>query len=374
MKNILHLIDTTGPGGAETVFIDLIRSLDPKQYRSVVLITGPGWVKETLESHGITPYVFPAKGSFNLAYLQHILSLIKKHDIDLIQSHLMGACVYGGIAGWLARKPVFGTLHGFVDVKSGERFLRLKYFLVNRLLRNVVMVSHRLKCHFADTGMLTEEKLKVIYNGVDTQCFVPMDTNANTRVNAKMSALRQELGLDPEQIIVGSVGNIREPKGYDHLLRAAALLKDKTVHFVIAGQGKGRLLDDLLALRSSLGLEDRVHFLGFRADTDAILQQIDIFLLSSTTEGFSIATIEAMAAGCPVIATRSGGPEEIIQPDENGVLVPAADPEAIAAAVSRLADLQNEALREDLAKAGRATVEQRFSLRAMVKAYEELYS
>ena len=104
MKTILHTIDTTGPGGAETVFIDLATRLPKDKYRSVVVIRGKGWVYEELGRRGVNPILLDAKGSFNLRYLLGLRKIIKEEGVDIIQSHLLGANVYCSLAGLLTGK------------------------------------------------------------------------------------------------------------------------------------------------------------------------------------------------------------------------------------------------------------------------------
>jgi glycosyltransferase involved in cell wall biosynthesis len=146
--------------------------------------------------------------------------------------------------------------------------------------------------------------------------------------------------------------------------------KDRRFKIVIAGHGAGGLHERLLELRARLGLEAQVFFLGFRADVAALLRNLDIFVLSSTTEGLSISTIEAMACGLPVVVTRSGGPEEIVRDNDNGLLVDVGSPDQIAAAIERIAG--DAALRQVLsANASRAAV--RFGETAMIADYEALY-
>ena len=98
MKTILHIIDTTGPGGAETVFIDLATRLPKDKYHSIVVIRGKGWVYEELCRRGVQPILLDAKGSFNWRYLLNLIKLIRSNRVDLIQSHLLGASVYCSMA------------------------------------------------------------------------------------------------------------------------------------------------------------------------------------------------------------------------------------------------------------------------------------
>jgi glycosyltransferase involved in cell wall biosynthesis len=123
--------------------------------------------------------------------------------------------------------------------------------------------------------------------------------------------------------------------------------------------------------RTNLGLEGRVHFLGYVDDPAEYLRNLDVFVLSSSTEGFSIATIQAMATGIPVVATRCGGPEEILSADEYGLLVPAADADALASALIALIDSPEK--RRTFATAGRGLARKRFDMAHMLSEYQALY-
>ncbi len=137
-----------------------------------------------------------------------------------------------------------------------------------------------------------------IPNGVDTKIFRP----------ERNRSIRAELGISDDTALIGAIGNIRKPKAYDVLLRAARALADgsRRFHLVIAGDRANTLGRDLEVLKRNLGLDGQVTFLGLREDVPRVLNNLDVFVLSSHTEGFSIACIEAMACGIPVVATRSG--------------------------------------------------------------------
>jgi glycosyltransferase involved in cell wall biosynthesis len=365
MKTILHTIDTTGPGGAETVFIELATRLPADKFRAVVVIRGKGWVYDELLRRGVQPILLPAKGSFNWRYLSRLAGLVRQQQVDLIQSHLLGANVYSSLAGLLTRKPVIATFHGTVDIGKNERFKGLKFGVINRGADSIVAVSNSLRADLVNTTPLKREKTRVIYNGINVADFHLPRSNV----------LRRQFGWAEDHIVVGSLGNIRSAKGYDVLLKAAAYLKSgqHRFRFVIAGQGvSGGLYDELLGMREGLGLVEHVHFIGFHDNPAEFLSALDLFLLPSTSEGFSLATIQAMAAGLPVVATRSGGPEEIITHGENGWLVDAGDHVAIADALERLAT--DHDLCGSLAAEGRKHARDTFGIGTMLAAYEEIYA
>jgi glycosyltransferase involved in cell wall biosynthesis len=181
------------------------------------------------------------------------------------------------------------------------------------------------------------------------------------------------LHLAPTTPLLGAIGNVRASKGYHVLLQAFATVRATIpeARLVIAGQYHGSLGDHLLELRARLGLDDAVTFLGFRDDVREILEAIDVFVLSSLDEGFSLATVQAMASAVPVVATRSGGPEEIIGDSKAAVLVEPGDATSLARAVIELLTDREQA--RALGAAARRRVEGRYSLERMLDAYEELY-
>ena len=208
--------------------------------------------------------------------------------------------------------------------RHSDPLASLRSGIVRKGSSKVVFVSEHLKDHLGSRLRLAESQCAMIPNGVDIEVFHPR----------RDRSLRSELALADDVILVGAIGNVRAPKAYDVLLRAARILLDRSqrFHFIIAGDFANDLGRELIELCRRLGIEQQLSFLGLRTDVARILNNLDAFVLSSRTEGFSIACIEAMACGIPVIATRSGGPEEILE-DGAGILVPTDDPEAIARAV-----------------------------------------
>lgn len=363
MKTVLHVIDTTGPGGAETVFIQLADRLRAHGYRSVVLIRGPGWVRDELQRRGLTPLIIEAKGAFNWRFLRELVGVIRRERIDVIQSHLLGSNVYCALAGLLTRRPVIATFHGMVDVAPDERLRWLKFRLMNWGVRRFVAVSGGLRDAIRGEGLLNFAKTEVIYNGIDVARYG----------RSERRDLRRRLGLSDTATLVGSLGNVRPAKAYDVLIRAArgVVALHPEVHFVIAGDIRASLMAELEQLMIDEGVVGHVHFLGYMNDSAEFLAQMDLFLLSSTSEGFSISTIEALATGLPAVVTRCGGPEEIVTADVDGLMVAPGDPAALSEGL--LALLGDNGRAERLAQAGRQRVRERFDVEAMLARYIALY-
>jgi glycosyltransferase involved in cell wall biosynthesis len=173
---------------------------------------------------------------------------------------------------------------------------------------------------------------------------------------------------------VVAIGNIRPAKDYATLIRAIGILRDRgmSLRMRIAGQPDQQgLYEELNALTSALGLDAMVSFLGFVADPTALLAESDLFVLSSKAEGFSLAIVEAMLAGTPIVATASGGPESIIRSGVTGILTAVGSPDALADSMATLLRDPREADR--LAIAAQLDATQRFTIDGAVDAYVQLY-
>jgi glycosyltransferase involved in cell wall biosynthesis len=306
---------------------------------------------------------YEAKGSMNLTYLRRLIALIRRERVTLIQSHLLGSNVYCAIAGWLTRTPVVGTFHGMVDVSPQERLRGLKRIVMSLGIDCCVLVSESLRAAIAEAGLLSTHKTRVIHNGVDIQKYA----------HPAPGRLRDQLGLPRDTVLAVSIGNIRPAKGYDVLIRAAACLlpSHPHLHFVIAGHVKQDLMRELERLMADLQVQERMHFPGFVQDTAALLAQADLFVLSSTSEGFSLSTVEALASGVPAVLTRCGGPEEIATHGEHALLVEPGSAQALAGAIEEL--LADRQAAQRLAMQGQEMVNERFSMEAMLGAYEAAY-
>lgn len=363
-RRVLFLIDTGGPGGAETVFSSLVERLDPTGWQPAPAVPSRDWLYYKLESMGVEPVLLPTTGPFDLRYLVRIIRAARSTNAQLIHAHLLTSSVYGCIAGLLLRLPVVCTFHGTADISPADRHLNFKFRILRNRAARIVFVSRYLQQRFESLG-LNATQSEVIPNGIDVALY-----ESNGR-----GSLRGPLGADGHAILVGAIGNVRSPKAYDILLKALAILKQTgpRCRCVIVGDTKGvpELTHQLLELRNALGLEAEVDFTGFREDIPRILRSLDICTVSSSSEGFSLTTVQALAAGVPVVATRSGGPEEIIEDGHTGILVPTGNPEALAEAIRELA--LDADLRRRIGRCGRETVRRRYDVAGMVARYEILY-
>jgi glycosyltransferase involved in cell wall biosynthesis len=363
VKTILHLIETGGIGGAETVYLELVRTLDPTRWRHIAVVPTRDWLYDKLLDFGIKPIVMQERRSFDVVYFARMAALVRRLEVDIIHAHLFGSAVRAALLSRVCGVPAIATLHGVIDLKSGERMQRLKLLALNHGLNRIVFVSDQLRRSFLDAVPLHPGLATVITNGIDVARFS----------SSCGDAFRAELAISPKEFVIGTVGNPGPAKGFDVLLEVAMIVKTQSpgCRFVIVGdlsRGRGA---KLAKARDDSGLTRDVVMAGFRTDVPCALAAFDVYALTSRTEGFPLALLEAMAAGRPIVATRCGGPEQILDDGVTGVLVENGSPNAIANAIIRLR--QDASERGRLGNAARREVQERFTLEVQVDAYERLY-
>lgn len=339
---------------------DIAANLDPARFESIAVVPYDGWLKQTLDRRGVRSLVMRSSPGFDAGMVWRLANLCRQEKIDLIHSHLPDENFYCCLAGLASHRKVISTYHGFLSRRTGRE--RIKFRTVARLATAVVGVSKYLAESLEEAGF-PKRKVFWIHNGIDVDRFRSRDRGY----------LEKELSLPPKSKLVGMIANQRTAKSYDTFIRASGRVAEQhpAVHFVSVGATEPSINQEILKLVKASGIADRFHGLGFRSDIPEILGSLSVFVLSSASEGFSIATIEAMASGKPVVVTRCGGPEELVHDGQTGLLVPPNDPVAMAEAISRI--LSADCLAESLGRNAAADSRSRFSISAMVRSYERLY-
>lgn len=351
--------------GTEQVALDLVRSLDRTRFVPVVWSNAPSLARRCreigVEAHHspFGTFFLPGAGRFSLRrYLSYIrtgLDLVRRHRIDVIHANGSAPLQFCVPLGLVARCPVIGHLHAEDDRRARFAFLA-------HLAHLVVGVSRRTVAGLLADGM-DRRRIRVVHNGVDPARFAPSDPPGQ--------GLRAELGLGAEVPLIGTVGSLIHRKGHDVLLRAMARLRatNPDAHLVIAGDGAERARYE--AMCAELGVAGHVHLLGYREDPSAVYRAADVFVLAARSEALPLVLIEAAQFGLPCVATDVGGTSEVVLHERTGLLVPAEDDAALAAALGRLLD--EPALRRSFGDAARAHAAGHFGLAAMVAAFEALY-
>jgi glycosyltransferase involved in cell wall biosynthesis len=361
--NILHTIETSGPGGAENVLLMLAGRLNPERFRSIVAINQPGWLEDRLAELGLPAVRVEWDKWWDFRLPRALARLVRDEQIDLIHSHLPDQNFYACLASRLSRCPAIVTYHGPVELSDAGSFSGwLKLQLVKRTACKVVVVCDFVREMLKKIGF-PEEILTRIYNGIELARFASVTAGG----------LRQEMNCAPQTALIGMVANVRAPKGHEYFIRAARLIADQhpNTFFVISGDLHKTLAPPLFKLITDLGLENRLKFLGYRQDVPRILADLDVFVLPSTSEGFPLVVLEAMACAKPVVATCCGGAGEVVDEGRTGFMVPVADAPAIARRVIELLDQKEKSA--SMGQAAKLRIESEFSVQAMVANYERLY-
>ena len=362
---ILHMIETTGPGGAETVLLNIVRGLPREEFESIVVVTDIGWLHESLVAANVPTVILKSDKPNDWRFLLEVIRLIRRHSVSLVHSHLDGTHFYACLAGMLSHRSVIATYHGTVgDWYRKSLKNKLKWAVVKREVYRAVAVAEFIKNELIRVWAFPPDRIQRIYNGIDFAIYEAADGR---------SLAQSSLGLPKGVPVVGMVGNIRKPKGYQHYVRAARAVVDRKpeCRFLIIGQGEGELLAELKVLIRTLHLERNVILTGFRPDIPQLLQLLDVFVLSSVPEGLPVAAIEAMGLGRPVVVTDCGGLRELVEDGITGFIVPPAEPEGLATRILQL--LNNRELADRLGKQARVAVRDKFSLERNVGSYMELY-
>lgn len=348
-RSVFFYTDSRVLGGAENAMFMLLESLDRAAWEPTLLLEDAPEVEPLaaraaaigVSVRRVAPMPLGLTGATRVPAFARML---RRERPDVFHAHMSSpvACKWGLAAAKLARVPaVLGT----VQVGAYEPPDRSAYWQLRVLARGVdryLAVSREIAGELVDRLGWPAEKVEVVYNAVDVErVAVPAPPG-----------LREQLGGSETRPLVLTPARLDAQKGHETLLEAAAEVPEAM--FVLAGEGPLRA--ELEARAVELGVGDRVQFLGRREDVPALLAACDVFALPSLYEGSSLAVLEAMAAGIPVVSSAIGGTEELIDDGRSGLLVPPGDAPALAAALRRL--LGDADLRRDLAAKARARVEE----------------
>ncbi|WP_109125847.1 glycosyltransferase [Dyella sp. C11] len=363
--NITHVVENLNRGGLERMVLDLVQLQQQQGHQcQVVCLYETGALAHELDAAGI-PVVACNKGrGIDLRALARARWAIDRHDTDVLHTHNAVAHYQAVLASCgLEVLRVLNTRHG---MGAGQRTGRKEWLYRRALARTdlVVTVCEAARRNGVSRGMLPEPMTRVVPNGIAVERFTPASREMRHR-------LLQILGVEDNAFIIGNVGRLNWTKDQAGLIRAFRQVQEQHRNARLVLIGDGELRADLERCATEEGMRSAVHFLGDRNDVRELLQGLDVFVLSSASEGYSMALLEACAVALPIIATDVGGNGEIIQSGQSGQLVPAGDPDALAEAMLLLMREPQRALA--YGRAARAWVETYGSLEAMADRYEHLY-
>lgn len=356
---VMQLALSLKTGGLERLVLDLLRQgTEMGVEYSLCLLEEEGDLAHQAHALGVPVHVLDKRPGLDFAVVPRLRALLRQTGARVLHAHNQAPGFYGGLAARWAGRPQIFTRHG--ASYGMDRSWRWISALAAHLSRYTVCVGSDALAVARREDRLPARRLRLIYNGVDTELFRPDPI--------RRAAARAELGLAAGHKTIISVGRISAEKDYATLLQALAALPPAW-RLVLVGDGPE--LDNLRRLAAQLGLGERARFLGRRTDVERLLGAADLFALSSLSEGVSVALLEAMAMALPVVATAVGGTPEVVVDGLTGRLLEPGRPHELARALMETLDDPGRAAARG--QAGRRRVEERFSLRAMAAAYAELY-
>lgn len=360
---VMQVTHDLGIGGLPRVVVTLCRTMDRARFHvSVLCLNATGPLAEELAEVGVPVHQIPGTpGRPDYFAFLKVARVLREQRIDVVHTHNTQPLIDAGLAALLARVPThIHTDHGR-EFPDKRRYMWAER-LLSRFCDHVVGVSEETSRDLVRWEKLDPAKVLTIRNGIDGSQFDdPVDVERK----------REELEIESDAPVVGAVTRLTEEKGVEYLLRAVPALRERLENVVVVIAGYGPLEGALRRMAAELGVGEAVRFLGPRRDVPELLQLFDVFALPSLREGLPMGILEALAAGCPVVATAVGGVPAALEAGRLGLLVEPARPEELTEALTRV--LSDGALRDRLSWEGRRAFRERFSARAMTRAYEELY-
>ena len=367
IRHILFLQSSSEGYGSGKIILQVLRFYQNQGLAPVVVLTNEGPIQSDLQAMDIPVYIqnlgilrrkyVNPGGIFNrvqknLKAYRFLNLLHQKYSFELVYSNTL-AVVVGSI--WAKRNQLPHIWHIHEILPGPAPLVKLLAKMLDSSTPRPIAVSQAVGNHWQ--AELNNSKVEIIPNGI------PYDDLLTAKGN-----LKSELGLDPDSILVGLIGRINPGKGQLFFLEIAEKVAKKypKAHFVLVGDpfpGYESILEEIREKIRSRKLATKVSYLGFRKDIPDVMASLDIFVLPSVLpDSFPTVILEAMAAGKPVIATKSGGASEMVLEGETGFLIQIHDVSAGTKAISTL--IENPSLRNSMGESGRQRVLETFSLKS----------
>ena len=332
------------------------------QVVSVVCLERPGTLAPQVEALGAHVVCLNKPPGIRLGLIGRLTSVLRQFRPDIVHSHQLASLLYAGLAAQAARVPVVvHTEHGQENY-SGRCRTRWLGRLGSRFASRFYCLTEAMAATVIAQRIVPRRKVRIIQNGIDTASYHgPLgETGA-----------RPWLGISDQAPVIGTVGRLTEIKRQCVLLRAFAKVRARfpAAHLLLVGDGP--LREDLVQQANQLGLMECIHFVGYQARTKPYLNAMNVFALTSRSEGMPQAVLEAAVAGVPIVATRVGGLPEVIQDGRTGWLVQPEDDSALAGRIC--AYLADPLRARGMAEAARHHVEKRYSISRMAADYHRDY-
>ncbi len=361
---ICHVLHSLDVGGAELLAVQIAEQTLLDCRPVFLCLDEKGVLGERLEQQGMTVEVVGRKPGFDLPSVGRLRRFFEREEVDLVHAHQYGPFFYSSLArGVQVKFPILFTEHG----RDYPDFRRTKRVIANRILLRrhdrVAAVGKHVKTALIENEGIAHGRIEVIYNGVEAGKF--------DAAGPRRAQVRRELGLRDSDVAIVQVARLNHLKDFGTAVHALAEVcsRNDCVRYVIIGEGERRRMIEAAVKR--LGLQEKVQLLGLRHDVPRLLEGMDLFLLSSISEGIPLTVIEAMLAGLPGVATRVGGNSEVVVDGETGLLANPQDARDIAEKLLTLTD--DESRRKKFGRCARERAMLMFQSTKMLESYSQLY-
>ena len=368
---LLHIVGNSSFGGAAKIILRLAEMAKAEGWEVDILTTDPVFqeaaIREGIGSIGLDVIRREIRPVWDLGGLFRLRSFLRREHYSVVHTHTSKGGFVGRLAARLAGVPVVvHTVHGFAFHEHSPIPVGVFYSMLERVASRwcdrVVSVSEFHRQWAQELGICGPDKILAIPNGIARQ---------NLTASTSPAEIRQNLGVERQDLVILSMGRLAPDKGLEHLIEAASVLRRRGQRFRIVLAGDGPLREQLERLARDLDVSDHVTFLGYREDIPDLLAACDLVVLPSLREGLSIALLEAMAAGKPIVATNIGSNSSVARGADMALLVPTCDPQALCDAILRCGE--DPELRTRLGSNARRRFETRYTEERMLNSYKRLY-
>lgn len=361
---VLHVIDSLGLGGAQSVLINLLHYADRSLFElDVATMSGRGVHWDRVKALGV-PVRSLSFSRFVPVYVPSMIMMCLKRRYDIVHTHLIGANVIAKpLAALCGVKIRINHDHCNDKASDPKRWVPIADKISNRLSTHVIAVSQSTRDYLVEHERMPPDRVTTIHNGIDLEVFHPC--------REQHAAARQHLGLPPDAFIVAGIGRLSYQKNFSLFIdvAAAVVAQRPAAYFVIAGTGPEE--QQLRDHAARLGIDQRVRFLGYVDDMPNFYPAVDALLLTSRYEGLPITILEAMATGTPIVSSMLDGVAEILRDGEDGALVLPTDIDGFVRRVCELIDRPDIVTRRSVA--GLNKVQTGFSAQSVARAVEDVY-
>jgi glycosyltransferase involved in cell wall biosynthesis len=376
-----------GSGGVENTTVTLCKYLDKSKFEPIVVFPSDGLMKRSIDDMGIKTFLTPMEWLTPPKYLDtierkeqyfyrkflsllservhNVAEIIRENRIDAVHTPTL-TVAEGAIAAKIMNVPHIWHVRGRYSADYPFFPIRTLYSFVENFSSKIVAVSqYTMECF--SNYISEKEKIEVIYNGIEIERFISEDF--------QQSSLYSEYPVARDKKIVALIGRVDAVKGIDTYVDSAIKTlrkKEGIVFFIIGTIGDKELFARMERKIDSYNLSDRIIFTGFRDDIPSLLKDIDILICASLTEGFPGVVLQGMISSRPVVATRCGGPEEIIIDGETGYLIDKGDSDALSEKTISL--LEDEKKMRLMGHKGAEYAVKNFSAERYAKDFETIYT